>query len=106
MIFDAKYYKNTFVNAYMNNFDKRVRTSHLNQVRGYLLDSEFKGDKCGALLYPTVTDSSNIVYPLQDTPIIVKTINLNTDWGDIHNDLLDFIDRIENVQGQIQVNRS
>lgn len=101
MIFDAKYYKSTFINAYMNHSDKRVRTSHLNQVRGYLLDSEFQGNKCGALLYPTVTNSSNVVYPLQGTPIIVKTINLNTDWENIHNDLLDFIRSIERVQDTI-----
>lgn len=101
MIFDAKYYKSTFVNAYMNNSDKRVRTGHLNQVRGYLLDSEFQGNKCGALLYPTVTSSVNTVYPLQETPIIVKTINLNTDWQNIHDDLLDFVSRIEIVQDSI-----
>lgn len=65
------------------------------------LDSEFQGNKCGALLYPTVTNSSNVVYPLQGTPIIVKTINLNTDWENIHNDLLDFIRSIERVQDTI-----
>ena len=97
MIFDAKYYKQTFVNAYMNSDDRRISVGHLNQLRGYLIDSEFEGKKVGALLYPMVNDDcrQGIVYAIEGAPIIIKTINLNDDWKNIENDLLDFVARIE-----------
>lgn len=97
MIFDAKYYKRTFVEAYMNPDEQRTRTGHLNQVRGYLIDSDFSGSKVGALLYPMVNDDlkRGIVHPIEGTPIIIKTINLNAEWRDIERDMLDFLHRIE-----------
>lgn len=100
MIFDAKYYKNTFVTAYMNPDEQRIRTGHLNQVRGYLIDSDFAGNKVGALLYPMVNDDlkRGTVHPIAGTPIIIKTINLNSEWRDIEQDMLDFILRIEMTQ--------
>lgn len=97
MIFDAKYYQQTFVEAYRNSDDRRTRASHLNQLRGYLIDSEFDGKKVGALLYPMVSDDlgRGVVHAIKGTPIIVKTINLNADWRDVESDMLDFIYRIE-----------
>ena len=97
IIFDAKYYQQTFVNAYMNPDDQRIRVSHLTQLRGYLIDSEFKGKKVGALLYPMVNDDyrQGIVYAIEGAPIIIKTINLNDDWKNIKEDLLNFVARIE-----------
>ena len=80
MIFDAKYYQQTFVESYMNPNDFRTRTSHLNQLRGYLIDSEYEGKKVGALIYPMVNNDlkRGKVHPIDGTPIIIKTINLNT----------------------------
>ena len=95
-IIDAKYYQSTFVGGYMNDYDERVRTAHINQIRGYLLDSKFEGFKLGALIYPLVARDlgRGYLYPLKDAPVIVKTINLNRDWGDIEKDLLSFIKKI------------
>lgn len=100
MIFDAKYYQDTFVNAYMNPDEQRTRTTHLNQIRGYLIDSKHSGKKVGALLYPMVNNdlTKGKVHPIMDTPIIVKTINLNTEWRNIEADMLDFLQRIEKTQ--------
>lgn len=100
MIFDAKYYKQTFVNAYMNQNDQRTRTGHLNQIRGYLIDSEFTGKKVGALIYPMVTNDlkRGKVHPIEGAPIIIKTINLDDDWKCIEDDMLDFVHRIETTQ--------
>ena len=80
----------------MNDYDERVRTAHINQIRGYLLDSKFEGFKVGALIYPLVARDlgRGYLYPLKDAPVIVKTINLNRDWGDIEKDLLSFIKKI------------
>lgn len=100
MIFDAKYYKKTFVEAYMGKGEETVRTGHLNQLRGYLLDSDFEGDRIGALLYPLVNNNlkKGKVFPIQGSPIIVKTINLNDDWHEIERDMLSFISKIETIK--------
>ena len=97
LIFDAKYYKNTFVNAYMNADDEKTRTGHLNQVRGYLIDSDYEGDRMGALIYPMVNNdlAKGRMIPIQGSNIMVKTINLNTDWRNIENDLLTFVHKFE-----------
>jgi len=99
IIIDAKYYKNTFVSSYMNAEEFRTRTAHLNQVRGYMLDSEFTGDIVGTLVYPMVNFdlTKGTVHPIEQTPIIVKTLNLNDEWSNIEHDLLDYISRIETV---------
>ena len=81
----------------MNENEKRTRASHLNQLRGYLQDSPFQGQKVGALIYPMVTHdlTIGIVHPIKEQPIIVKTLNLNDDWQNIEKDLLSFIQRVE-----------
>lgn len=97
LIMDAKYYHKTFIDAYMNSEDERTRTSHLNQLRGYLSDSKFQGQKVGALIYPMVTHdwTRGKLHPLKNQPIIVKTINLNDDWQNIEKDMLSFVKRVE-----------
>lgn len=40
----------------MGKGEESVRTGHLNQLRGYILDSEFDGERIGALLYPMVNN--------------------------------------------------
>ena len=86
----------------MNPDDLRTRTSHLNQVRGYLIDSEYPGKKVGALLYPMVNNDlkRGKVHPIDGTPIIIKTINLNEDWRTIEGDMMDFLTRIEQIHRQ------
>ena len=96
-IIDAKYYKNALVSAYMNDKIEKFRTSHLNQVRGYIIDSTFVGKKCGALIYPTVYNDKlekGRVEPIKDAHIIMKTINLNQDWQKIEADLLYFVKKV------------
>lgn len=100
IIMDAKYYENTFIKAYMSSDDEKIRTSHLNQIRGYIIDSDYEGEKIGVLVYPMVNyDLTNgVMFPIQGTPIIVKTVNLNDDWQNIENDLLSFIYKFEHVK--------
>lgn len=99
LIIDAKYYEKTFVSAYMdsNSEEYKIRRAHLDQVRGYLIDSLFEGAKMGALLYPMVNNDlqKGKAFPIKDTQIFVKTINLNSEWRDIENDMLDFLKRLE-----------
>lgn len=97
MIFDAKYYQKTFVSSYMGKIEENIRTGHLNQIRGYLLDSDYHGKKIGALLYPMVNNDlgKGKVFPIQGTPILIKTINLQSDWREIEADMLSFVNKIE-----------
>lgn len=99
IIIDAKYYSDIYVDAFRSTEERnRVRTSHLNQVRGYLLDSKFKGKKYGALVYPKVDVDVNEgkIINIKDTPIVYKTINLYAEnWCDIENDLLNFEKKFE-----------
>lgn len=97
LIIDAKYYSKTFVKAYQDPNEERVRTSHLNQVRGYVLDSDYSGRKIGALVYPMTNNDlkKGKVIPIQDSNIILKTINLASDWREIESDLLTFVNKID-----------
>ncbi len=95
-IIDAKYYSEAMITSYQRINDLSYRTSHINQVRGYVLDSDFVGKKVGALMYPTVEiDMDKGKYlPIKDAPIIMKTINLNKDWQEIETDLLHFAHKV------------
>jgi 5-methylcytosine-specific restriction enzyme subunit McrC len=96
-IMDAKYYQKTFVEAYMSPTDERVRTTHLNQIRGYIIDSEYEGEKFGALLYPMTNNDikKGTIFPIQGSNVIVKTLNLNDDWSEIEKDLIEFVHKVE-----------
>lgn len=97
LIIDAKYYKEALIPSYQNSMKKTFRTSHINQVRGYILDSTFDGIKHGALIYPTVYDEQlekGTVLAIKGAHIIAKTINLNQDWRRIEEDLLSFVRNI------------
>lgn len=94
-IIDAKYYKDALVTAYQDDTRKTYRTNHINQIRGYILDSKFYGKKYGALIYPTVYENEiETGFPIKKAPIFIKTINLNQDWQKIENDLLNFAFKI------------
>lgn len=96
-IIDAKYYKDALVSAYQSQNVETYRTSHINQVRGYVLDSAFDGKKYGALIYPTVYNNRlerGTLFPIAGAQIIMKTINLNQDWQKIESDLLEFAKKI------------
>lgn len=103
-IIDAKYYKDMLVNKYYGQGAKTYRTSHINQIRGYILDSDYQGRKFGALMYPTVySDEYNRgkIQEIQDytgtikTFIITKTLDLNRNWLDIEKDLLALIKNVD-----------
>lgn len=95
IIMDAKYYQNMLVKAYMSEEENSIRTSHINQIRGYLTDSDFQGKKIGALIYPKVTAAANQARPYDDFTIIIKTLNLADDWQNIEKDMLKLVKACE-----------
>lgn len=102
MILDAKYYHETLVHGYRDSTIARYRRSHIDQVRGYVLDSKYPGRKLGALIYPTVRDDfpRPQLAPLQGSMVVFKTLDLNRDWRDIEQDLLCFVPILEQVLDQ------
>ena len=95
-IIDAKYYKEALIAKHYNESELTYRTAHLNQVRGYLEDSDFNGKKRGALMYPALNADleKGRVLPIVGAPIIVKTLNLDTEWQNIKDDLLLFVNKV------------
>lgn len=102
MILDAKYYQETLVRGYRDSTIARFRRNHIDQVRGYVLDSKYPGKKLGALVYPTVKDDfpRPQIAPMQGSLVLFKTLNLNKDWRDIETDLLAFVSLLEQVLDQ------
>ncbi len=95
-IIDAKYYCEAMLPSYQSSSSSSYRTAHINQIRGYILDSDFVGNKTGALMYPTVKidmDKGRFI-PIQGSHIIMKTLNLNKEWQDIEKDLLSFAHKV------------
>lgn len=103
LIIDAKYYQETLVQGYRDSTIERYRRSHIDQIRGYVTDSEFFGKKLGALVYPTVKHDFKRprMAPLIDAPIFFKTLNLDEEWKEIEKDLLDFVNILEKVLDRV-----
>ena len=104
LILDAKYYQETLVRGYRDTAIARFRRNHIDQVRGYVLDSKYSGKKLGALVYPTVKDDfpRPQMAPMQGSLVLFKTLNLNKDWREIEQDLLAFVPLLEQVLDQQQ----
>lgn len=102
LILDAKYYQETLVRGYRDDTIARFRRNHIDQIRGYVLDSKYAGKKLGALVYPTVKDEfpKPKMAPMQGSLVLFKTLNLNRDWRDIEQDLLAFVPLLEQVLEQ------
>nr|NIO74923.1 restriction endonuclease [Armatimonadota bacterium] len=93
IIIETKFYKE----ALQTHYDiEKIRQDHLNQLFVYLKHLEKGGglnlDCEGILLYPTVKKEIELNYESQGHKIGVRTINLNQEWRNIHNDLMSFID--------------
>lgn len=92
IIIDTKYYKD----AFQHNYDaEKLRSGNLYQIFSYLKNIEVLGGvnkNCeGILLYPTVDKELDLRYKIAGHKLSIKTINLNQDWRNIHNDLLGVI---------------
>lgn len=100
---DAKYYRNMKIKNRFN--ELTYRQSHLNQIRCYMYDSNFKGRKIGVLIYSSFVEDDKyddgVFAPLLDNPIIIKTLNLNAEIADLRENMLSLIDKITKNQVNI-----
>lgn len=90
LIIDTKYYTKTFTQSNLSDHEK-IRNSHLYQIYSYINNSSFAGQINGMLLYPTIKEDYNLKYRIGGKNISINTLNLNSDWEDIHNKLLSII---------------
>lgn len=92
IIIDTKFYKEAFKAKFTQ---EKINSNHLYQLFAYLKNQESDLEitkTCeGILLYPTVRENFKFCYSCENHRIKVMSINLNQDWCDINNDLLEMI---------------
>lgn len=93
IIIDTKYYKEVLNSNYDS---KKVKSDNLYQIFAYLKNNEQKDGlnlkSEGILLYPEVVDGISLDYNIQNHKIMIRTINLNNEWKEIHDNLLKIIE--------------
>jgi 5-methylcytosine-specific restriction enzyme subunit McrC len=91
LIIDTKYYPQ----ALQVHYDKEsIHSNNLYQLWAYVTNVDMGGDKSnceGILLYPTVEKELDLRYEIKGHNISICTINLNQDWKNIHQCLLEMI---------------
>ncbi len=94
LIIDTKFYSETLVLSYRGKESQieKVRSSHLFQIFAYIKNSKFSGEVKGMLLYPTIEKDVNADFPVIDSEIAIRTLNLNAEWGEISNRLLSLVE--------------
>lgn len=92
VIIDAKYYQET-MKLYYNK--EIIKSENLYQLFSYLINQEEDTEKTkktiGILLYPTIEKDYDLNFKYGEHNIKIRTVNLNTDWINIHDRLLAII---------------
>jgi 5-methylcytosine-specific restriction enzyme subunit McrC len=92
IIIDAKYYEQT-LSVYHQT--EKVQSENLYQIFAYVKNAsagrEYDKNIEGMLLYPRVGEDLNLQYLLGGNKVSIKTIDLNQNWRNIHNDLLSLV---------------
>ena len=84
IIIDAKFYRETMT----INYDKeKIKSANLYQLFSYLLNQQDVRPKTlnatGILLYPTIEKEYNLNFKYNNHRILIRTINLNSNWKNI-----------------------
>ena len=92
IIIDAKFYKETLKTNYGA---EKITSANLYQLFSYLLNQRKNDSKTqtatGILIYPTIERDYDLQFRYQNHDILIKTVNLNTDWRNIEKRLKDII---------------
>ena len=95
LVIDAKFYRDPLV----SNYGKfKIRQDNLRQIQSYLINLENNSGPDsmadGMLIYPQVRHQQpiNAKINMRGHNIFIKSLNLDKDWQDIHNQLMNFID--------------
>ena len=87
LVIECKWYREPLQNYYGR---RKLRSGHLYQLFAYLKNLEKRGDREaeGILLYPLVDEAFDVACRIQDHVIRARTIDLSTNWGGIHDQLM------------------
>lgn len=88
IVLDAKFYKEVLVSR---SGPGKIRSNHLYQLFAYLEHAALRspGLPCdGALIYPAVGDPISLRYRLRGHEVMVRSIDLDRPWREIHEELL------------------
>jgi 5-methylcytosine-specific restriction enzyme subunit McrC len=94
LIIDTKYYKDTLSENYGS---EKFHSGNLYQLHSYLTnvekDDRNKNNACcdGMLMYPTTQKEIDVAYQIGDHKLRLATVNLDEDWGLIHDRLLELL---------------
>jgi 5-methylcytosine-specific restriction enzyme subunit McrC len=92
IIIDAKYYKESLKENYGQ---EKISSANLYQLFSYLLNQHKDDMKTqtatGILIYPTIERDYDLQYQYQNHKILIKTVNLNSDWRSIERRLKSII---------------
>jgi 5-methylcytosine-specific restriction enzyme subunit McrC len=92
IVIEVKYYTKILIEHYGI---EKLRSEHIRQLYTYLKNLEqFGGLNLtaeGILLYPLIDKEINTERQLKKHKFKVRTINLNQNWKNIHNDLIKLI---------------
>jgi 5-methylcytosine-specific restriction enzyme subunit McrC len=88
IIIDAKYYRESLAGQHGS---KKIQTGNLYQLFSCLLNQRDGSSKRqrtrGILIYPTVSHSLDLRYNFEQHPIEIRTVDLNTGWIQIEDQL-------------------
>lgn len=92
IVIDAKYYKETLKENYGQ---EKISSANLYQLFSYLLNQRKDDIKTqtatGILIYPTIERDYDLRYQYQNHKILIKTVNLNSEWRSIERRLKSII---------------
>jgi 5-methylcytosine-specific restriction enzyme subunit McrC len=89
LVVDAKYYREALVSFHDR---ERVRSGHLYQITAYLRSVELQStDREGLLIYPQSGAPVSATFFLSGRRVRVRTVDLSTDWPQIHTSLCDLV---------------
>jgi 5-methylcytosine-specific restriction enzyme subunit McrC len=94
IVIDAKYYKEPL--AGRPGFPKKLRSGHLYQLFTYLHHARLRNPAKqidGALIYPSAGLELSADYAISGHRVRVSTVRLDREWPEIHQELLDLLNR-------------
>ena len=85
---DAKYYREALT-GYRGS--PKIQSGNLYQLFSYLINQRDRSPKRqrtrGILVYPAVSQNLDLRYKFEQHPVEIRTVDLNTDWREIEDQL-------------------
>jgi 5-methylcytosine-specific restriction enzyme subunit McrC len=88
IIIDTKFYQEILSKH------KKLNSGHLYQIHAYVNNSDFDGEVIGILLYASQGEDMDYHYKIGGHGILIKTLDLNQEWGEIDRRLREIVNII------------